>query len=156
MWELIYYLLDLCMNYYSNFSLFPPSQISYDKGEKYAAQINALFCETSALDATNVEELFIQISKSFMCALYVLSIPLSIFLYNIYKRWTWTLSTLSFWGRGIGGSGSSGLFDYFDTHSTPLHILCQMCKHWFQCTKFFRWITRTNSKRSTVIRHQRI
>ena len=45
----------------------PPSQISYDKGEKYAAQVNALFCETSALNATNVEELFIQISKSFKC-----------------------------------------------------------------------------------------
>ena len=33
------------------------------RGEQYAQQVNALFCETSALDATNVEELFIQISE---------------------------------------------------------------------------------------------
>ena len=38
-------------------------QITYDKGEEYAQKVNALFCETSALNATNVEELFIKISE---------------------------------------------------------------------------------------------
>lgn len=38
-------------------------QIQFSRGEQYAQQVSALFCETSALDATNVEELFIQISK---------------------------------------------------------------------------------------------
>ena len=40
-----------------------PLQVQFSRGEHYAQQVNALFCETSALDATNVEELFIQISK---------------------------------------------------------------------------------------------
>lgn len=39
------------------------SQVQLSRGEQYAQQVNALFCETSALDATNVEELFIQISE---------------------------------------------------------------------------------------------
>ena len=38
-------------------------QIPYSKGEQYAAQVNAIFTETSALEATNVEELFVQISE---------------------------------------------------------------------------------------------
>ena len=33
------------------------------RGELYAEQVDALFCETSALNALNVEELFIQISE---------------------------------------------------------------------------------------------
>ena len=38
-------------------------QISYSRGEQYAAQVSAIFTETSALEATNVEELFVQISE---------------------------------------------------------------------------------------------
>ena len=99
------------MNYYSNFSLFPPSQISYDKGEKYAAQINALFCETSALDATNVEELFIQISKSFMDHVCVVRTQCSFIHFPLYNIQTLDMDTVNikFLGRGIAGGGSSGL-----------------------------------------------
>lgn len=39
-------------------------EITYSRGEHYAQEVNAIFCETSALDATNVEELFVKISKS--------------------------------------------------------------------------------------------
>lgn len=42
------------------------SQIQVSRGEQYAQQVDALFCETSALDATNVEELFIQISEFYV------------------------------------------------------------------------------------------
>ncbi len=51
---LSYFVLDFS-------SLF--SQVQLSRGEQYAQQVNALFCETSALKATNVEELFIQISE---------------------------------------------------------------------------------------------
>ena len=106
----IMYLLDSWVNYYSNFSLFPSSQISYDKGEKYAAQINALFCETRSLNVTNVEELFIQISKCFMCVLYVLGVPLSI---SFVQTLDMDTVNTKFLGGGIGGGGSSGLFWLF-------------------------------------------
>ena len=38
-------------------------QIPYSKGEQYAQQVNAIFVETSALEATNVEEVFVHISE---------------------------------------------------------------------------------------------
>ena len=50
-----------CMG--SPISVHRSSQVQLSRGEQYAQQVNALFCETSALDATNVEELFIRISK---------------------------------------------------------------------------------------------
>lgn len=40
-----------------------PIQISFSKGEQYAQQVNAIFVETSALEATNVEEVFVHISE---------------------------------------------------------------------------------------------
>lgn len=41
----------------------PHMQVPYSRGEQYAQQVDALFCETSALTAKNVEELFVKISK---------------------------------------------------------------------------------------------
>lgn len=38
-------------------------EIPYKRGEEYASSINAIFKETSALDATNVECLFVEISR---------------------------------------------------------------------------------------------
>ena len=40
-------------------------QILYGRGEQYAHEVGAIFCETSALESTNVEELFVQISELF-------------------------------------------------------------------------------------------
>jgi len=41
------------------------TQILYGRGEQYAQEVGAIFCETSALESTNVEELFVQISEFF-------------------------------------------------------------------------------------------
>ncbi len=38
-------------------------KVQYSRGEQYALQVNALFSETSALNSTNVEEMFVQISE---------------------------------------------------------------------------------------------
>ena len=38
-------------------------KVQYSRGEQYAQQVDALFCETSALNSTNVEELFIEICE---------------------------------------------------------------------------------------------
>lgn len=38
-------------------------KISYEQGQSYASEVNAIFAETSALTAKNVEEIFIEISK---------------------------------------------------------------------------------------------
>lgn len=38
-------------------------KISYEQGQSYASDVNAIFAETSALTAKNVEEIFIEISK---------------------------------------------------------------------------------------------
>ena len=39
------------------------SQISLEKGQTYANEVNAIFAETSALTAENVEQLFVEISE---------------------------------------------------------------------------------------------
>ncbi|XP_064393542.1 ras-related protein Rab-22A-like [Halichondria panicea] len=39
-------------------------EVPYTRGEQYAEQCKALFCETSALNATNVEQLFVKISHT--------------------------------------------------------------------------------------------
>ena len=39
------------------------AQISHERGSKYAEEIGAVFMETSALNATNVEEIFMLLSK---------------------------------------------------------------------------------------------
>ena len=51
-------------------SLFPSAlssiyymQIPYEQGQTYASEVNAIFAETSALTAKNVEEMFIEISE---------------------------------------------------------------------------------------------
>ena len=51
----------VCCSFYLSLSL---SQISRQKGAEYAQEVDAIFMETSALNATNVEEIFVQISKS--------------------------------------------------------------------------------------------
>ena len=56
----------LCPSTY--FTVTPPSllslsQVSYQQGQNYASEVNAIFAETSALTAKNVEEVFIEISK---------------------------------------------------------------------------------------------
>ena len=38
-------------------------QISYNQGKEFAAKVNALFFETSALDATNVKKMFIELGE---------------------------------------------------------------------------------------------
>ena len=38
-------------------------QIPYEQGQTYASEVNAIFAETSALTAKNVEEMFIEISE---------------------------------------------------------------------------------------------
>ena len=35
------------------------------RGEQYAHEVGALFCETSALESTNVEEFFVRICELF-------------------------------------------------------------------------------------------
>ena len=51
------------MNVYIDSLLLP--QISRQRGAEYAQEVDAIFMETSALNATNVEEIFVQISELF-------------------------------------------------------------------------------------------
>ena len=48
------------INDYFDSRLLP--QISRQRGAEYAQEVDAIFMETSALNATNVEEIFVQIS----------------------------------------------------------------------------------------------
>ena len=48
---------------FSPSSLLLSSQIPAEQGQTYASEVNAIFAETSALTARNVEEMFIEISE---------------------------------------------------------------------------------------------
>lgn len=38
-------------------------QISYAQGKEFAEKVNAIFFETSALKATNIEEIFVEVGE---------------------------------------------------------------------------------------------